>query len=1198
MDRVLIRKWLSPLILVLCLLGVAQSSFATTAIVPPDDDLIIGARVVVQGKVLSIESKIDPQDGRIYTYVRLKVQEVLKGDITERKIVIKELGGRVGDKISVVYGNPQFKVGEKVLTYLDTWADGSLRTYQMFLGKFSIQKDEKSGHEFAIRDSGDEHVTVLPSVDGHSAGAITNRMEIRAYSRMVRQRVSATARESRSFQQTYYRTVPMLASPPGYDAEAHAGEIQPEFVLFNSSRWWEPDTGQVVPYTINPHPADPGSGIPSLVVDPADIAAAANSWSSVSGCALRLQYSGNLDDCYAFSGNGGINVVSNNCDGRNSPSAGCAGILAWGGYGATFFSPIVINGTTFQYRITQGFVSCNPWAACNFGDHCSVQFIVTHEMGHALGLGHSEFQMATMYAIAFQIARCAVIWSDDENGIRFIYPGSGGGGPGPLSITTTSLTGATVGSSYSQTLAASGGTTPYSWSLVAGLGTLPPGLSLSTGGAITGTPTTAGTYNFTVKVNDSASGSAQKALSIAVAAAGTAFDSIFISQNVPATLTAGQTFLANIVWQNTGTQTWNGAAGLRLISQNPLNNITWGGNTVLLPNFIVAPGEQLNLTMQAIAPTTPGNYNFQWQVARDALTPFGQMSTNQVIQVTGGGGGGGGTNNAAFVTQTVPATMTAGQSVGVSVTMQNSGTTTWAPGTYFLGSLNPAGNTTWGFSQVALTSSVPPGAQFAFNFNVTAPAVAGNYNFQWGMSQSGVGAFGQASTNVAVTVTGGGGGGGGLNAQYMSQNVPASLNPGQSALVTVTMKNNGTVAWDTISYKLGSQNPANNTTWGMNRASMGKYVPIGGSTTISFTITAPSTSGIYNFQWQMWNSTAGYFGAMTPNVAIQVGSGGGGGGTNGAAFVSQNVPSSMTTGQTAAVSVTMSNSGTTTWSPGTYVLGSLNPQGNTIWGLSQVALTSSVAPGAQATFNFNVSAPAVAGTYNFQWGMLQNGVAFGSPSTNVAVSVTSGGGGGGTNGASFVSQNVPASIVASQTGNVSVTMMNSGSTTWAAGTYFLGSQNPAGNTTWGLSQVSLASSVAPGASTTFNFTVTAPSVAGTYNFQWQMMQGSTYFGAMSTNVSVSVTSGGGGSGPLGITTATLPQGARAVPYSQTIGVTGGTQPYTFSVPSGSLPPGLTLNSSTGVLSGTPSINGTFNFTVMVRDNANVTATKSYKMAIR
>src|ERR1051325_8484978 len=157
MDRVFLRKWLSPLVFVLCLLALAQSSFATTAIVPPDDDLIIGARVIVQGKVLSIECKIDPLDSRIYTYVTVKVQEVLKGDITERKIVIKELGGLVGDKISVVYGTPQFKVGEKILTYLDTWADGSLRTHQMFLGKFSIQKDEKTGHQFAVRASGDGH---------------------------------------------------------------------------------------------------------------------------------------------------------------------------------------------------------------------------------------------------------------------------------------------------------------------------------------------------------------------------------------------------------------------------------------------------------------------------------------------------------------------------------------------------------------------------------------------------------------------------------------------------------------------------------------------------------------------------------------------------------------------------------------------------------------------------------------------------------------------------------------------------------------------------------------------------------------------------------------------------------------------------------------------------------------------------------
>lgn len=70
----------------------------------------------------------------------------------------------------------------------------------------------------------------------------------------------------------------------------------------------------------------------------------------------------------------------------------------------------------------------------------------------------------------------------------------------PLAITTSSLTNGTVGTPYSQTLAATGGQSPYSWSLVAGA--LPPGLTLSIGGAITGTPTTTGASSFTVRVAD------------------------------------------------------------------------------------------------------------------------------------------------------------------------------------------------------------------------------------------------------------------------------------------------------------------------------------------------------------------------------------------------------------------------------------------------------------------------------------------------------------------------------------------------------------------------------------------------------------------------------------------------------------------------------------------------------------------------
>jgi hypothetical protein len=92
-----------------------------------------------------------------------------------------------------------------------------------------------------------------------------------------------------------------------------------------------------------------------------------------------------------------------------------------------------------------------------------------------------------------------------------------------LNITTTSLAGGKVGTAYSATLAASGGSTPYTWSISSG--TLPAGLSLS-GNKISGTPTTQGTSNFTVKVTDNSSATDTQALSITISPATTTGPSI------------------------------------------------------------------------------------------------------------------------------------------------------------------------------------------------------------------------------------------------------------------------------------------------------------------------------------------------------------------------------------------------------------------------------------------------------------------------------------------------------------------------------------------------------------------------------------------------------------------------------------------------------------------------------------------------
>ena len=77
--------------------------------------------------------------------------------------------------------------------------------------------------------------------------------------------------------------------------------------------------------------------------------------------------------------------------------------------------------------------------------------------------------------------------------------------------------------------------------------------------------------------------------------------------------------------------------------------------------------------------------------------------------------------------------------------------------------------------------------------------------------------------------------------------------------------------------------------------------------------------------------------------------------------------------------------------------------------------------------------------------------------------------------------------------------------------------------------------------------------------------------------------------PLVVTCSTINMGTVGVPFnSPVMTVTGGTAPYTFSVGSGTLPAGLTLNASTGAISGTPTAPGTF--TIKVTDAKGVVGT--------
>ncbi len=225
------------------------------------------------------------------------------------------------------------------------------------------------------------------------------------------------------------------------------------------------------------------------------------------------------------------------------------------------------------------------------------------------------------------------------------------------------------------------------------------------------------------------------------------------------------------------------------------------------------------------------------------------------------------------------------------------------------------------------------------------------------------------------------------NAQFISQVIPAAMISGSSGnQVWVTMKNTGTSTWTAAAgYSLGSQNPQDNATWGFGRVALPTSVAPGASVTFAFTVNAPATSGGYNFQWRMLREGVEWFGEYTANVLVNSTATA----FNGAEFVSQAVPSTMTPGQNYTIPVTMRNTGTTTWtSAAAYKLGSQNPGDNNTWNSGRVELGASVLPGQEYTFQVPAKAPTAAGSYNFQWKMVREFVEwFGFPSTNAVVAV-------------------------------------------------------------------------------------------------------------------------------------------------------------------------------------------------------------------
>lgn len=323
----------------------------------------------------------------------------------------------------------------------------------------------------------------------------------------------------------------------------------------------------------------------------------------------------------------------------------------------------------------------------------------------------------------------------------------------------------------------------------------------------------------------------------------------------------------------------------------------------------------------------------------------------------------------------------------------------------------------------------------------------------------------------------------GLDATVVSDTFPLSFAPGERVNVSFTVDNDGTMTDGTNDWDRDFVLYRQNSGWGwvFDRV-IGTVVP-GDSETFQFVVTAPTTPGTYNFGVRMRELGDTFFGSGRTVTGISVDA------ANTPRWECTEVTpgtfgTTFTPGETRSETIEVENTGTETWPASGLCLRATDSPTSFWGGNTCISLTSSVAPGGTATFTTSYTAPSTPGTYTFTRQMLDTrstGVGFFSTVSdcvNRTITVS----GSSILDASFTSTTIPSPVAPGDQFNISLTVQNDGTQDWNTSDFLL--THP--NSRWGVTTVTLSSSVAAGNSTTFSFNVTSSTTAGTYDMEWQM----------------------------------------------------------------------------------------------------------------
>jgi hypothetical protein len=404
--------------LFMAVMFLTQTSLATTANPISDERLILTSRLIVTGDVQAVQAQWDKNRQNIYTYVTVKVSEVLKGQIGSDSIVLKQAGGIVGDEGIIIDGAPGYKVGQQVLLFLNTLPDGALTVAHLFLGKYDIVNDAQTGRQMVQRTIDGDNVHLLPG----QTEQMTNRAELSTFLEKIRNAVRTQTKATGTFERnsggTSIREVPSEYRSDMPDMSVKSKEVADFYYLNGGSKWFATS----VTYFLNTSNAPiAGGGVTELQQG-------LSAWTSVGTSNLSLNYGGTTTRFAQQSPSDGFNVISYN-GAFGADNVNCSAIAAGTSRRMSFSQTQTVNGRSFA-RILESDIQVNSNFPCFLSISENLAFVFTHELGHTFGLDHSFLVSQApgtdpiMGPFGFG-GRGPVLGMDDVNGISFAYPQPG-----------------------------------------------------------------------------------------------------------------------------------------------------------------------------------------------------------------------------------------------------------------------------------------------------------------------------------------------------------------------------------------------------------------------------------------------------------------------------------------------------------------------------------------------------------------------------------------------------------------------------------------------------------------------------------------------------------------------------------------------------------------------------------------------------